>query len=44
MKEVKVIWKHRKGASRVETLVCKKQAAVSFVGQATTRRRVAAFA
>lgn len=44
MKEVKVIWKSRKGAARNETLLCKKQTAVSFVGQAATRRRVSAFA
>lgn len=44
MKEVKVIWKSRKGSSRTETLVCKKQAAVSFVGHATMRRRTCSFA
>lgn len=44
MKEVKVIWKSRKGAARTEILLCKKQTAVSFAGHATTRRRVAAFA
>ncbi len=44
MKEVKVIWKNRKGSSRIETLVCKKQTTVSFVAQAATRRRSATFA
>lgn len=43
MKEVKVIWKSRKGSSRTETLVCKKQTSVSFAGHATARRRTAAF-
>jgi hypothetical protein len=44
MKEVKVIWKNRKGSSRTEILVCKKQTTVSFVGHAAMRRRVSAFA
>lgn len=44
MKEVKVIWKCRKGAARNETILCKKQAAVSFVGHATMRRRTCSFA
>lgn len=44
MKEVKVIWKSRKGAARIETHICKKQPVVSFVGHAATRRRAAAFA
>lgn len=44
MKEVKVIWKSRKGATRNETLLCKKQGAVSFVGHAAMRRRTTNFA
>ncbi len=44
MREVKVIWKSRRGAARNEVLMVSKPVAASFVGYAATRRRTPAFA